>query len=1662
MISEKLLPERWGMRLSVTSFLLFVGLVFLIPSASFATTCPNANVILPATIPIVNQPLICGATNDLNATSVPAACGSASNSYKGGNESLYKITPSASGVYNISIAGQSWTSIFVYAGCPIGGTCVNSVGTGATAKSLSVSLTAGTEYFIWFDTWPTPNSPCPGTFSMSFTPPPPPPPTPAICTSAPALLPASLPIVNQAIACNAANDLNSTNVPTSCGGATNDYKGGNEALYKFTPTSTGVYNVSISGQTWTSIFVYTGCPVGGTCVGSIGNSSSSKSLQVTLTAGTEYSIWFDTWPTPNSPCPGTFSLSQQICGTVSSLGSNTITASTANLTWNFSGTADNFTVEYGPTGFTQGTGTIVNSPSSPLALSMLSANTTYQFYVKANCAAGSTLAAGPVSFTTLALPPVNDNCADAIDITCGSGVVAGTTLGSTVDVGYTNCGAGGNNTTERGVWYRIQGNNSSVTINTCNSVGYDSRITVYEGSCGTLTCVAGNDDNACTFSGLRSEVQFNAFFGTDYYVFVHGYQLGTGLSAVGNFELNINCTALCLPIPGNNDCLSSQPLAVEAPGSSTYTAGFNSCASTAATAPSCAASQFGTYADVWYSFVATGSTNRLRVNYGTAVDLRASIRESSCVGTQVACISTIPSGQFINVTGLTQGSTYYVQLFSTVANSGTYDIQISDQVICSLTVSGVITPVSAPAATDGGVVTTVNNGTSPYTYIWSNSTSNADLSNVGVGTYTVTVQDAFGCQANQSFTLTPPPPANDDCSNAILISCANTTVSGTTINSTVDANFIDCGTTGTNLTERGVWYKIPGSNNEITITTCDPAVGFDSRLTVYSGSCGTFTCVTSNDDMTPSCNFGLFRSEVTFNAFAGTDYYVFVHGYQFGSGLSETGNFNLNISCGPLCIPIPANDEELTPQPLTVLPFGSTNLTPGFNSCATTALVAPSCVSQFGTYSDVFYSYVANVDSMVLQLNPISATNLGVTLKNANTQVSVGCLSGFTTNSTITINGLTIGDTYIIQVFSEVGSSGTFEIGVTEQRLCSLTVSAVETNVSCNGANDGSVVTTVQNGNGAILYNWNGGFTTPDRLNVGPGTYTVVVLDDNGCTATTSKTISQPSALSASANATTANCILATDANVTLNIAGGVLPYQYLWSNGATTQNLMGVGVGSYSVTITDDNGCVTTASVSVGFVNQPCTDRTRYVAVNGNNSMNDCLLPGNPCQTIQYAVDVANTNDTIQVAAGLYTLASPVSVPIGLYFRGAKAGINAINRTSSSAQFAAESMIRSTGTILNFGNLVSNITVDGFVFEPTNNSNSSILINLLRNTNVTIKNNMIGSTNTARIHNGNFVSSLNSSNLVYENNWILSLTSGKVAFNISGGSNTVIQNNRHRVFATGHFMYAQGSENITINNNIVDRIQTAIRLGGSNTNPATAVNGVVVSNNTLVGTNQTLIVNNSASQNIVVVNNNITSPSTGVAAIRINNSIANVSGTRFNQNRIFTSATDPSKDYIDYVGNQLDFSCNYWGKGTYPQFEQFIDNSVLSNSINVFPFIIAGTSMGGMGSGFYPPSANCSGANPSARETGVEILNTVPVISLFPNPADRYTMLNLNLPKGDYRIIVQDLSGKILLDKIITQLDSETTTVENLSLDQLASGMYLVHISGDQVQETKKLVVQH
>lgn len=216
----------------------------------------------------------------------------------------------------------------------------------------------------------------------------------------------AIPVFNQSVVCGTTNDITSTNTVVSCGSTL--YYGGLEALYTFTATTTGAIEISFNGGTTTNyagIFVFSGCPTttGTTCIGAANSSSTyTTSLVVSVTSGTTYYLMFDTWPTPASPCPGTFSIST--CARPTALTTTAITTTTANLGFTNAG-GTQWEIERG-TSATLGNAanTRVVTTANPYPATGLTFATTYYWWVRRICGPGDTSAwAGSSTFTTAPL-----------------------------------------------------------------------------------------------------------------------------------------------------------------------------------------------------------------------------------------------------------------------------------------------------------------------------------------------------------------------------------------------------------------------------------------------------------------------------------------------------------------------------------------------------------------------------------------------------------------------------------------------------------------------------------------------------------------------------------------------------------------------------------------------------------------------------------------------------------------------------------------------------------------------------------------------------------------------------------------------------------------------------------------------------------------------------------------------------------------------------------------------------------------------------------------------------------------------------------------------------------------------------------------------------------
>jgi hypothetical protein len=221
--------------------------------------------------------------------------------------------------------------------------------------------------------------------------------------------------------------------------------------------------------------------------------------------------------------------------------------------------------------------------------------------------------------------------------------------------------------------------------------------------------------------------------------------------------------------------------------------------------------------------------------------------------------------------------------------------------------------------------------------------------------------------------------ANDECAGALPIGCGETIVS-TTTNALIDA----VAACATPITAPGVWYVFEDTSGLVTdyvVSLCDGGTNYDSKLTVWSGSCGALVCVGDNDD---TCGL---QSEVSFQGDGNTTYYILVHGFG-----GATGDFSLNLACTP--IPPPNDmivnsidvDEIGFPytDPAVAMPAATTeagnpsgcnidggkgvwyNFVPEGNGTATASIVSPAGASfvvffkapnEMATESDLEYFF---------------------------------------------------------------------------------------------------------------------------------------------------------------------------------------------------------------------------------------------------------------------------------------------------------------------------------------------------------------------------------------------------------------------------------------------------------------------------------------------------------------------------------------------------------------------------------------------------------------------------------------------------------------------------------------------------------------------------------
>ena len=223
-------------------------------------------------------------------------------------------------------------------------------------------------------------------------------------------------------------------------------------------------------------------------------------------------------------------------------------------------------------------------------------------------------------------------------------------------------------------------------------------------------------------------------------------------------------------------------------------------------------------------------------------------------------------------------------------------------------------------------------------------------------------------------------------------------------------------------------------------------------------------------------------------------------------------------------------------------------------------------------------------------------------------------------------------------------SAGTYTVTVTDASGCtkseSVTITAspgtlaavpTGTNVSCKGSNTGTVSVAASGGNPPYFYIWNTGATSNTISNLYTGVYTATVTDNSGCTISVSYNVIQPSImLTVSIAKTNVRCGGKSTGSAIAAISGGAVPYTFLWNTGSTISSITNLPAATYTVTVTDANGCSKTKSVSI--TQNSALTAFAFPTVNAEASVN----PGGGVPGYSY---VWNTipQQTTQTATGLH-----------------------------------------------------------------------------------------------------------------------------------------------------------------------------------------------------------------------------------------------------------------------------------------------------------------------------------------------------------------------------------------------------------------------------------------
>lgn len=206
--------------------------------------------------------------------------------------------------------------------------------------------------------------------------------------------------------------------------------------------------------------------------------------------------------------------------------------------------------------------------------------------------------------------------------------------------------------------------------------------------------------------------------------------------------------------------------------------------------------------------------------------------------------------------------------------------------------------------------------------------------------------------------------------------------------------------------------------------------------------------------------------------------------------------------------------------------------------------------------------------------------------------------------------------------------------------VIALSATTTPTNILCNGSCTGMATVSATGGTTPYTYSWSSGQTTASISGLCPNVYTVTVTDGGGSSVTRTVGITQPQALSALASQVSVISCNGGSGSACVTVTGGTPSYTYTWSNGQASQCATGITAGTYTVTVSDANGCsvITTLTMTQPSV-LSLTTGSVGVTSGCNGSASVTASGGTGAFTYSWNTGGQTTASATNLCAGVYTV---------------------------------------------------------------------------------------------------------------------------------------------------------------------------------------------------------------------------------------------------------------------------------------------------------------------------------------------------------------------------------------------------------------------------------------